>query len=62
MAGSLRLTRAEADQAAAELAGPATLVFSASSVGAAEALAREAGRTNIVVLDLALVHNSEVIA
>ena len=56
------LTRAEADQAAAELEGPATLVLTASSVDVAQALAREAGRTDIVVLELALAHNPEVTA
>jgi len=42
------------------LAGPATLVLAASDPDAAERFARDAGRTDITILDLAQL--SEVIA
>ena len=54
------LSQSSADQAAAELAGPATLVLAAADPDAAERFARDAGRTDITILDLAQL--SEVIA
>ncbi|GGO66721.1 RND transporter [Microbacterium nanhaiense] len=51
------------DQAAAELAGPATLVLAATDAAAAADLARNAGRADVTVLELAPREQlSEVIA
>lgn len=58
--GADLLPPALADQAAAELAGPSTLVLAAADADAAASLARDAGRTDITILDLAQL--SEVIA
>jgi RND superfamily putative drug exporter len=58
--GADLLSQPLADQAAAELAGPSTLVLAATDADSAASLARDAGRTDITILDLAQL--SEVIA